>query len=241
VVESAVNAVGADLNTASPALLRYIAGIGPKLAGAIVAERDTSGPFRSRATLRRVKGLGPKAFEQAAGFLRVPGGDERLDNSPIHPESYGIVRDLFVLMDVTGDEPDLAERVAAFRRANKLGDLAAAIGCGEPTLTDIFDALIRPGRDARDDLPPPILRQDVLKIEDLREGMALKGMVRNVVDFGAFVDIGVKHDGLLHVSRMGAARRDPQHVLSVGDVINVTVVSVDAERGRIALSLAQRD
>lgn len=237
VVESAVNTVGADLNTASPALLRYVAGIGPKLAEAIVAHRDAHGPFPNRAALRQVKGLGPKAFEQAAGFLRVPGSDEPLDNTPIHPESYGIVRDLFLLMDVKGNEPDIAERIAAFRRAHSVASLAATIGCGEPTLADILEALARPGRDARDDLPPPILRQDVLKIEDLREGMVLKGMVRNVVDFGAFVDIGVKQDGLLHRSRMGAAGRDPQRLLSVGDVVEVTVVSVDAERGRIGLSL----
>ncbi|MBI5300545.1 MAG: RNA-binding transcriptional accessory protein [Chloroflexi bacterium] len=231
VVESVVNAVGVDVNTASPALLRYVAGVGPKLAGAIVAHREANGAFWNRAALRKVKGLGPKAFEQAAGFLRVSDGDEPLDNTAIHPESYPVVRNLFTLMDAPSAARDVPARLAAFRQHNALGDIAQILGCGEPTLADIFDQLARPGRDPRDELPKPILRRDVLKLEDLQTGMRLKGTVRNVVDFGAFVDIGVKHDGLLHRNQMrrGAAS------LTVGDVIDVIVLAVDAERARIGL------
>ena len=235
VVESAVNSVGIDLNTASPALLRYVSGIGFKLAESIVAYRDEHGAFASRAELKKVKGLGPKAFEQCAGFLRIAGGKEPLDNTAIHPESYGVVRDLFVLMGSESKRglPQPSE-VQAFRQANKLSDLAGALNCGEPTLADIFDQLARPGRDPRDDAPPPILRSDVLKLEDLKTGMRLKGTVRNVVDFGAFVDIGVKHDGLLHKSKLPRGT-----TLSVGDVIGVTVLAIDLERERISLGLAE--
>jgi uncharacterized protein len=231
VVESAVNSVGIDLNTASPALLRYVSGIGPKLAESIVAYRDEHGAFQSRAELKKVKGLGPKAFEQCAGFLRIAGGREPLDNTAIHPESYGVVCDLFVLMGAeTKRGLPAPDEVQAFRQANSLASLAGALDCGEPTLADIFDQLLRPGRDPRDDAPPPILRSDVLKLEDLKTGMRLKGTVRNVVDFGAFVDIGVKHDGLLHKSKLPRGA-----TLEVGDVIDVTVLSVDMERERISL------
>ena len=234
VVESAVNSVGVDLNTASPALLRHVSGIGPKLAESIVAHRDENGPFKNRAALKKVKGLGPKAFEQCAGFLRIAGGAEPLDNTAIHPESYGVVRDLFTLMGVQVKRSLPApEEIRAFREANKLADVAGALNCGEPTLADIFDQLLRPGRDPRDDAPPPILRSDVLKLEDLKTGMRLKGTVRNVVDFGAFVDVGVKQDGLLHRSKIprGAG-------LAVGDVIDVTILSIDLERERVSLGLA---
>ncbi len=175
VVESAVNAVGVDANTASPALLRYVAGIGPKLAEAIVAHRDTQGPFPNRTALRRVKGLGPKAFEQAAGFLRVRESDEPLDRTAIHPEPYAVVRNLFTLMGVTGTERDLSTRLAKFRRRTTLAAIAGVLGCGEPTLADIFDQLLQSGRDPRDELPKPLLRRDVLKVEDLKSGMRLKG------------------------------------------------------------------
>ncbi len=234
VVESAVNRVGVNLNTASPALLRYVSGIGPKLAENIVAYRDENGPFKRRTELKKVKGLGPKAFEQCAGFLRIVGGKEPLDSTAIHPESYEVVQNLLMLMSVDAKRglprPD---ELSAFRQEYTLAELAGTLNCGEPTLADIFDQLARPGRDPRDDAPPPILRGDVLKLEDLKTGMRLKGTVRNVVDFGAFVDVGVKHDGLLHRSRIprGAG-------LAVGDVIDVTILSIDPERERISLGMA---
>jgi uncharacterized protein len=238
VVESAVNSVGVDVNTASPALLRYVSGIGPKTAGALVERRDEGGPFHQRAELLKVKGLGPKSFQQAAGFLRIRGGQEPLDNTPIHPESYPVVRELFQLMDVRGDEPDLPAQVAALRRKHSLAELAELLEVGQPTLADILDALVQPGRDPRDDLPKPVLRSDVLKMEDLEPGMRLKGTVRNVVDFGAFVDIGVKQDGLVHISRMADRYvKNPHSVVAVGDVVDVTVLEVDLDRGRIALSM----
>jgi uncharacterized protein len=233
VVESAVNRVGVNLNTASPALLRYVSGIGPKLAESIVAFRDENGPFKRRTELKKVKGLGPKAFEQCAGFLRIVGGKEPLDGTAIHPESYEVVQNLLMLMsvDVKRGLPR-PDELSAFRQEYALAELAGTLNCGEPTLADIFDQLARPGRDPRDDAPPPILRGDVIKLEDLKTGMRLKGTVRNVVDFGAFVDVGVKHDGLLHRSRIprGAG-------LAVGDVIDVTILSIDLERERISLGM----
>ncbi|MFZ5918847.1 MAG: Tex family protein [Chloroflexota bacterium] len=238
VVESAVNHVGVDANTASPALLSYVAGVNKGVAANIVAHRDAQGPFRTRQALKAVKGLGARSFEQAAGFLRISGGDEPLDNTPIHPESYPVVERLFARMDVRGDEPDLPERVRRFTGGCDLAALAESLDVGQPTLADIVGALIRPGRDPRDELPRPILRGDVLKMEDLREGMVLRGTVRNVVDFGAFVDIGVKQDGLVHVSEMAERYvRNPHNVVAVGDVIAVRVIKVDIERGRIGLSM----
>jgi uncharacterized protein len=238
VVESVVNAVGVDANTASPALLRYVSGIGPKTAAAVVARRDEKGPYHKRNELLQVPGIGPKGFEQAAGFLRIRAGEEPLDETPIHPESYPVVRALFDLMDVRGDEPDLPSKVAALRQEHALAELSQLLEIGEPTLNDILEALVRPGRDPRDDLPKPVLRSDVLKMEDLKPGMRLKGTVRNVVDFGAFVDIGVKQDGLVHISKMADRYvKDPHSVASVGDVVDVTVLEVDLERGRIALSM----
>ncbi len=238
VVESAVNHVGVDLNTASPALLQYVSGVNKRVAKAIVRHRDAHGPFESRQGLRKVKGVGDKGFEQSAGFLKIPAGENPLDNTFIHPESYPVVENLFALMGVRGDESDLAQRVKTFRAENDLAELAEVLEVGLPTLTDIFDNLIKPGRDPRDELPRPILRSDVLKMEDLREGMMLKGTVRNVVDFGAFVDIGVKQDGLVHVSQMADRYvKNPLEVVSVGDVVEVKVISVDLERGRIGLSM----
>ncbi|MDY7076114.1 MAG: Tex family protein [Chloroflexota bacterium] len=232
VVESVVNRVGVDVNTASPALLAHVAGIGPKLATRIVAHRDDNGPFPNRMALRNVTGLGPKIFEQAAGFLRVRGGDNPLDDSAIHPESYAIAEAVLGRAELA-PQTRLVERetaLAVLQERQSLNDLAAELGTGVPTLTDIFEQLIRPGRDPRQDLPAPILRSDVLKMDDLRPGMRLKGTVRNVVDFGAFVDVGVKHDGLLHRSKMPAGTR-----LQVGNVIEVEILRVEAERGRIAL------
>lgn len=220
VVESVVNRVGVDLNTASPALLTHVAGIGPKLAEKIVAHRNTKGPFTERRAVLKVPGLGPKAFEQAAGFLRIRGGKNPLDASAIHPESY-----------------PLAE--AVLRKAGKDGLsslppvslLAKELGAGEPTLADILEQLARPGRDPREDLPKPLLRSDVLSLDDLAPGLRLSGTVRNVVDFGAFIDIGVKQDGLLHVSQLRGRK------LSVGEVLEVEVKQVERERGRISLGL----
>ncbi len=243
VVESCVNLVGVDLNTASPALLKYVSGLTAKQAEAIVAHRDANGPFRQRRDLMKVKSIGPKAFQQAAGFLKLPEGVNPLENTPIHPEAYPAVERLFALMDVTGREKDLPARVRAFRQKTArekggLAALAALLEIGEPTLDDILDSLERPGRDPREDAPPIILRQDVLSLDDLKEGMVLKGTVRNVVDFGVFVDIGVKQDGLVHISEMADRRiRHPLDVAQVGDIVRVRVLKVDKERGRIGLSM----
>jgi uncharacterized protein len=232
VVETVVNRVGVDVNTASVALLTHVAGIGPKLAETIVAHRDENGAFPSRAALKKVPKLGPKAFEQAAGFLRIRGGDNPLDASAIHPESYKIAQAILKKANIKDSTPtaEREKRIAQLRENNPLHDLAAEFETGIPTLTDILEQLIRPGRDPREDLPAPLLRSDVLSMDDLRTGMKLSGTVRNVVDFGAFVDIGVKQDGLLHRSQIP---RDRQ--LSVGDVIEVEILSVEKERGRIGL------
>ncbi len=238
VVEDVVNQVGVDVNTASPALLQYVAGLNRRLAEAIVKHRDAHGPFRRREDLLKVKGMGPKTYEQAIGFLRIPDGENPLDATPIHPESYPVVERLFAYMGVRGDEPDLPARVVALRQQEDLDALADLLDVGRPTLEDILEALARPGRDPREDVPPPLFRQDVLKMEDLKPGMVLQGVVRNVVDFGAFVDIGVKQDGLVHISELADRYvRDPFEVVNVGDVVTVRVLSVDVERGRIALSM----
>ncbi|NNJ10687.1 RNA-binding transcriptional accessory protein [Chloroflexales bacterium ZM16-3] len=242
VVESAVNYVGVDLNTASAPLLTYVAGLNTKVAKAVVAHRDSGGPFRTRKELLKVKGLGPKAFEQAAGFLRIPDATDPLDRTAIHPESYPAARKLIGLFDGDGGSPlpEVAARIRAAIRAGEtsMADLAELTGAGEPTLADIIEYMARPGRDPREELPPPLLRADVLKLEDLAPGMTLKGTVRNVVDFGAFVDIGVKQDGLVHVSELSAHFvKNPLEVVQVGDQVEVRVLSVDAARGRIALSM----
>jgi uncharacterized protein len=232
VVESVVNQVGVDVNTASPALLTHVSGIGQKLAERIVAHRDEKGPFKNREQLKKVSGLGPKAFEQSAGFLRIRGGDDPLDASAIHPESYTIARAVLKRAGI-GPETPPAQRQAVLNRllAEKpIEKLSEELGAGVPTLTDIFEQLVRPGRDPRQDMPLPILRSDVLKMDDLSTGMILKGTVRNVVDFGAFIDIGVKQDGLMHRSQI------PQGVvLQVGEIIDVQIQKVEAERGRISL------
>jgi uncharacterized protein len=238
VVESVVNYVGVDVNTASPALLGYVAGLSQKVAANVVAYRDEHGPFIKRSDLKKVKGLGPKSYEQAAGFLRVPESSNPLDNTAIHPESYPVVRRLLELAGTRLKARDMLGRVRALRAELGSAGLAELMEVGEPTMADILDGLARPGRDPRDDLPPPVLRHDVLKMEDLREGMRLKGTVRNVVDFGAFVDIGVKQDGLVHVSKMADRYvRNPFEVVGVGDVVDVVVISVDLDRGRIGLSM----
>ncbi len=232
VVESVVNQVGVDVNTASPALLTHVSGIGPKLAENIVAYRNAKGPFSNRKHLMEVPKLGPKAFEQSAGFLRVRDGSNPLDASAIHPESYVIAEAVLKRAGVSASTP-AAERQAALQRLlreKSIEKLSTELGAGVPTLEDIFEQLARPGRDPRQDMPLPILRSDVLKMEDLTPGMCLKGTVRNVVDFGTFVDIGVKQDGLLHRSQV------PSGVtLQVGQVIEVIILKVEAERGRISL------
>jgi len=232
VVEDVVNRVGVDINTASPALLAYISGIGPKLSEKIVTHRDEKGTFNSRDEIRKVSGMGPKAFEQSVGFLRIREGKEPLDSSAIHPESYAIAKAIMkkARIDLKTPIEDRKHALELLRRQEPISELAIALKTGEPTLMDIFDQLIQPGRDPREVLPQPILRNDVLSMSDLKVGMQLKGTVRNVVDFGAFIDIGVKQDGLLHRSQIPRGE-----VVEVGQVLNVTIQSVEVERGRISL------
>ncbi len=234
VVESVVNRVGVDVNTASPALLTYVSGIGPKLAEKIVAYRDEYGGFKNRLGLRKVPSLGPKAFEQAAGFLRIRGGDQPLDASAIHPESYANAEKVLQLAGVQITQPavERSRALGELKARQPLETLAGKLGCGVPTLTDIVEQLARPGRDPRQDLPIPILRSDVRSMEDLMVGMRLKGTVRNVVDFGAFVDIGVKQDGLLHRSQFPVGLP-----MEVGMILDVVILKIEPERGRIALGL----
>jgi len=233
VVEDVVNRVGVDVNTASPALLGYVSGIGGKLAEKIVAYRDEKGIFANREAIRHVPGLGPKAYEQCAGFLRIRGGTNLLDASAIHPESYTVANAVLQFAGVKADARQEERRKAVSAlSARPVAELAGEIGCGVPTLADILEQLVRPGRDPREDTPAPILRSDVLKMEDLSTGMRLKGTVRNVVDFGIFIDIGVKQDGLLHRSQIPAGMH-----LQVGDIVDVTILKVEAERGRISLGM----
>ena len=240
VVESCVSGVGVDVETASPQLLEHVAGIGPALAANIVAYRDENG-ITSRAQLKKVPKLGPKAFEQCAGFLRVRGANP-LDATAVHPESYPAAK---ALLAALGYEAGALKKggiagIAARAEAYGMAKLAAEIGVGEMTLADIAAELEKPGRDPREELPPPVLRTDVLAMEDLQKGMELTGTVRNVIDFGAFVDIGVHQDGLVHISRMAEKFiRHPSEVVSVGDVVTVYVVDVDLKKKRIALSMVR--
>jgi uncharacterized protein len=236
VVESVVNRVGVDINTASPALLTHIAGIGPKLAGRIVKYRDEKGPFQNRIALMDVPGMGAKSFEQSAGFIRVRNGSQPLDESAIHPESYPTAIKLMELAEIDMRMPPEAKMLQIEKLLEAwqgLDQLADELGCGAPTLEDILEQLVRPGRDPRQDVPPPILRSDVLQMSDLTSGMRLKGTIRNVVDFGAFVDVGVKQDGLLHRSQIPRST-----ALKVGDIIEVEIVKVEEVRGRISLGWA---
>lgn len=233
VVEDVVNRVGVDVNTASPALLTHVAGIGPKLAKNVVEHRDAHGPYARRKDLLKVTGLGPKSFLQAAGFLRIRDGKEPLDATAIHPESYPVAQKVLEKAGLTPKSRDRAQALEPLRQQVK--QLARELGAGEPTLKDILEQLVRPGRDPREDLPAPLLRSDVLSMEDLKPGMELHGTVRNVVDFGAFVDLGVKQDGLLHVSQLPRGTQ-----LRLGDVVEVTILKVEADRGRISLGLAGR-
>ncbi|HEY9855085.1 MAG TPA: Tex family protein [Stenomitos sp.] len=237
VVEDAVNHVGVDLNTASAELLAHVAGLNKKVARAILERRATTGPFRSRQELLKVKGLGDRTFVQCAGFLRIAEGTDPLDNTAIHPESYDATRRLLGRLQLDPRDKAMGKALATKRPSLNQETLARELGLGVPTLEDILDQLEKPGRDPRDELPQPHLRQDVLSLEDLKPGMRLTGTVRNVVDFGAFVDIGVKQDGLVHVSELADRFvRNPLEVVSVGDVIEVEVLEIDRKRGRVSLS-----
>jgi uncharacterized protein len=239
VVESCVNHVGVNLNTASAALLTYVSGLSKKLAEKVVAHREEIGGFRDRAQLRKVPGVGPQKFEQAAGFLRIPESPHPLDNTAIHPESYAATEKLCARLGIDLKQlPDEKTRLNEQLARLEISRLAAELELGEPTLQLILENLMKPGRDPREELPKPLLRQDVLSISDLKQGTRLQGTVRNVVDFGAFVDIGVKVDGLLHISQMRADGKRVQNVLeelAVGDVISVEVQKIDAARKRISL------
>ena len=240
VVENCVNAVGVDLNTASASLLGYVSGLNGTIAKNIVSYREANGAFTSRRQLLKVSKLGPRAFEQAAGFLRVPESPEFLDHTAVHPESYDAARGLLTLCGYTPADAGAGKLSELPLRLKALGEEQAAhkLGVGLPTLQDLVSELMRPGRDVRDDLPAPVLRTDVLDIKDLKPGMELSGTVRNVVDFGVFVDIGVHQDGLVHISRLcDRYVKHPSEVVSVGDVVKVTVVEVDEKRHRIALSM----
>ena len=242
VVEDCVNAVGVDINTASPSLLQRVAGLNSTTAKNVVAYREENGIFTSRAQIKKVPKLGPKAFQQCAGFLRVPESKSVLDNTAVHPESYDAAKALLELTGHTAEDvragriADLPERVRAYGEEKA----AAAVGVGVPTLRDIVAELLKPGRDVRDELPKPILRTDVLEMKDLKPGMVLTGTVRNVIDFGVFVDIGVHQEGLVHISQVSDRFiKHPSEAVSVGDVVKVAVLDVDEKKKRISLSMKQ--
>ncbi len=238
VVEGAVNQVGVDINTASMSLLQYVAGIKKSVSQNIIAYRDEIGKFTSRQQVKKVKGLGPKVFEQCVGFLRIIDGDNFLDATGVHPESYDIAKKLLKELNY-----DIKKDKSFLDISKKVGDievLAEKLEVGVPTLTDIIKELEKPGRDPREDMPKPILHSEVLEIKDLKIGMKLKGTVRNIVDFGAFVDIGVHQDGLVHVSKMSNKYiKHPLEVVKVGDVVDVSILSVDVEREKISLSMKE--
>ena len=241
VVEDSVNKVGVDVNTATPSLLSYVSGINKTIAKNIVKYRDENGKLKTRKELLKVPKLGKVAFEQCAGFIRIPDGTNPLENTAVHPESYDIAEELLKTLGY-GTE-DLKDKDKLVELRKKLGSInltetAKALNVGEMTLKDIIDELSKPGRDPREDMPKPILRQDVLKFEDLKEGMILTGTVRNVIDFGAFVDIGVKHDGLVHISEMSEKFvKNPSDIVSVGDIVKVKVIGIDNERQKVKLSM----
>lgn len=235
VVESVVNQVGVEINTASPALLSFVSGIGPGLAERIVSYRDKTGSFNQRVELLDVPGMGEKTYQQAAGFLRIRGGKDPLDTTAIHPESYPAARDVIRQAGISLEEEPQTKETALvkFSRNRSAEELASSLKIGVPTLVDIFKQLVRPGRDPREDLPKPITRVDVISLDDLVEGMELQGTVQNVVEFGAFIDLGVKSAGLLHRSKIPAGAD-----LNLGDIVKVTILQVDRERGRISLGWA---
>ena len=239
VVESCVNAVGVDLNTASPSLLSYVAGISPSIAKNILAYREENGKFTSRAQLKKVGKLGPKAFEQCAGFLRIPNAKNPLDNTAVHPESYKVA-EAFLKMEPAAAKPVKSLKSLTGKPQIDYESIAKTLEVGLPTLKDIIQELEKPGRDPRDELPPVLLRSDVLNMEDLTEGMILTGTVRNVIDFGAFVDIGVHQDGLVHISQIvDRFIKHPLEAVQVGDVVNVKVIGVDLKKKRISLSMKE--
>jgi uncharacterized protein len=239
VVEDCVNSVGADLNTASFSLLSHVSGISTAVAKNIVTHREENGAFHSRRELLKVQKLGPKAYQQCAGFLRITGGDV-LDNTSVHPESYAAAKKLLDLCGFTLDDVE-AGRIASLREkviAEGEAKIADNIGVGLPTLNDIVNELLKPGRDPRDELPKPLLRTDILDLKDLKPGMELMGTVRNVIDFGAFVDIGVHQDGLVHISQIcDRFIRHPSEALTVGDIVKVRVLAIEESKKRISLTM----
>lgn len=241
VIEDAVNHVGVDLNTASPSLLSHIAGISAAVAGNIVAYRDENGPFGSRRTLLKVPRLGPAAFTQCAGFLRIRNGKSPFDNTSIHPESYGLAEKILALFHMVPDDLKDEKEIARLRKERpgvNEKEMAEKLSAGLPTVHDILDALVSPGCDPRADLTQPLTRSSITDISEIKEGTLMKGTVRNITDFGAFIDIGLHHDGLLHVSQMGEHRvNHPSDVLAVGDILKVKIIQVDEKRNRISLSL----
>ena len=239
VVEDCVNKVGVDLNTASAPLLSYVSGITPVIAKNIVAYREENGRFQSRRQLLKVAKLGPKAFEQCAGFLRIKGGDDPLDGTSVHPESYEAAKNLLKKQGFTAEDVTAGNLAGLSLTIRDYPALAEELGIGEITLRDVVKELEKPGRDPREEMPAPILRTDVLEMKDLKEGMVLKGTVRNVIDFGVFVDIGVHQDGLVHISEVTDKKfiRHPLEVVSVGDVVDVRVIGVDLKKKRIQLSM----
>lgn len=237
IVETAVNQVGVDVNTASPQLLQHISGLNKTTAQNIVSYREENGEFTARTQLKKVPRLGPKAYEQAIGFLRVPGGKNILDNTGIHPESYSIAKDILMIVHLSEKELGTEEAAEKLTRLSA-EKLAESLSVGEETLADILAGLTQPGRDMRDEMPAPLLRTDVLSMEDLKPGMELTGTVRNVIDFGAFVDIGVKQDGLVHISKLSKKFvKHPTDVVSVGDIVTVWIEQVDTKKGRISLTM----
>ncbi len=238
VVEDCVNSVGVDLNTASASLLSYVSGVTSSIAKSIISYREENGKFENRRQLLKVKKLGPKAFEQSAGFLRITDGDNTLDKTGVHPESYDAVDKLINKLGYTYEDVKNNKIKGISSKIENINSLAEEIGIGTPTLIDIIKELEKPGRDPRDEMPKPILRNDILSIDDLEEGMILKGTVRNVIDFGLFVDIGVHQDGLIHISQLtDKFIKHPLEVVSVGDIIDVKVLSIDKNKNRISLSM----
>lgn len=237
VVETAVNQVGVNVNTASPQLLQYVSGLNKTTAQNIVTYRDENGGFTSRPQLKKVPRLGPKAYEQAIGFLRIPNGKNVLDNTSIHPESYESAKEILARADISLKELGTDEAVKQLKALN-INQLSQSLEIGKETIQDIVQSLLQPGRDMRDEMTAPLLRQDVLSMEDLKPGMELQGTIRNVIDFGAFVDIGVKQDGLVHISKLSQKFvKHPTDVVSVGDVVTVWVEAVDSKKGRISLTM----
>lgn len=237
VVETVVNQVGVDVNTASPQLLVHVAGLNKTTAQNIFTYREENGAFIQRNQLKKVPRLGPKAYEQAIGFLRIPGGKNILDNTGIHPESYQVTKDILAKMNVGLNDLGKEETIAKLKSLHP-ATLANDLGVGEETIKDIIHALLQPGRDMRDSMPAPLLRTDVLSMEDLQVGMELKGTIRNVIDFGAFVDIGVKQDGLVHLSKLSQRFvKHPKDVVAVGDIVTVWVEKVELAKGRISLTM----